>query len=147
MKLIHMLSVGVATVGMTCFVGYAAAINTAPSDLISDSMLVAQGTAAPGGTGSGSAGGMGMGSGNTGAGTTSGSTDPSKGPAGTFPEKAKPGMGMDTGPAGNTGSNSGRTGTSSGSLGSSSGPTGGSGPSGMSGSGSGSSSGAGGGGK
>ena len=147
MKLIYKLSVGVATMGMTCLVGYASAANTAPGELILDSMLVAQGIAAPGGIGSGSAGGMGMGSGNTGAGTTSGVTDPSKGPAGTFPEKAKPGMGMDTGPAGYTGSNSGRTGTSSGSPGSSSGPTGGSGSSGMSGSGSGSSSGAGGGGK
>ena len=145
MKLIHMLSVGVATVGMTCFVGYAAAINTAPSDLISDSMLVAQGTAAPGGIGSGSAGGMG--SGNTGSGLKGGSTDPGKGTDGTFPEKAKPGMGMDTGPGGTTGANSGRTGTSSGSPGSFSGPTGGSGSSGMSGSGSGSSSGTGGGGK
>ena len=147
MKLIDMLSVGVATVGMTCFVGYASAANTAPGNLISDSMLVAQGTATPGGTGSGSAGGMGMGSGNTGAGMTSGSTDPGKGSAGTFPEKARPGMGMDTGPGGTTGSNSGRTGTSSGSPGSSTGPTGGVGSSGMSGSGSGSSSGAGGGGK
>ena len=145
MKFIHMLSVGAATVGMTCLVGYASAANTAPGDLTSDSMLVAQGTAAPGGTGSGSAGGMG--SGNTGAGTTSGSTNPGKGTGDTFPEKAKPGMGMDTGTGGNTGSNSGRTGTSSGSPGSSTGPTGGSGSSGMSGSGSGSSSGTGGGGK
>lgn len=145
MKLMHMFSVGVATVGITCLVGYASAANTAPGDLISDSMLVAQGTAAPGGTGSGSAGGMG--SGNIGSGMTSGSTDPGKGTAGTFPEKARPGMGMDTGPGGNTGSNSGRTGTSSGSPGSSTGPTGGVGSSGMSGSGSGSNSGAGGGGK
>lgn len=147
MKLMHMFSIGVATVGITCLVGYASAANTAPGNLISDSMLVAQGTAAPGGTGSGSAGGMGMGSGNTGAGMPSGSTDPSKGPGGTFPEKARPGMGMDTGPGGTTGSNSGRTGTSSGSPGSSTGPTGGSGSPGMSGSGSGSSSGAGSGGK
>jgi len=145
MKLIHMLSVGVATVGMTCLVGYASAANTAPDDLISDSILVAQGTAAPGGTGSGPAGGMG--SGNTGAGMTSGTTDPGKGTAGTFPEKARPGMGMDTGPGGTTGSNSGRTGTSSGSLGSSTGPTGGSVSPGMRGSGSGSNGGAGGGGK
>ena len=145
MKFMHMFSIGVATVGITCLVGYASAANTAPGNLISDSMLVAQGTAAPGGTGSGSAGGMG--SGNTGSGMTSGSTDPGKGTAGTFPEKARPGMGMDTGPGGTTGSNSGRTGTSSGSPGSSTGPTGGSGSPGMSGSGSGSSSGVGGGGK
>jgi hypothetical protein len=145
MKLMHMFSIGVATVGITCLVGYASAANTAPGNLISDSMLVAQGTAAPGGTGSGSAGGMG--SGNTGSGMTSGSTDPGKGTAGTFPEKARPGMGMDTGPGGTTGSNSGRTGASSGSPGSSTGPTGGSGSPGMSGSGSGSSSGVGGGGK
>ena len=145
MKLMHMFSIGVATVGITCLVGYASAANTAPGNLISDSMLVAQSTAAPGGTGSGSAGGMG--SGNTGSGMTSGSIDPGKGTAGTFPEKARPGMGMDTGPGGNTGSNSGRTGTSSGSPGSSTGPTGGSGSPGMSGSGSGSSSGTGGGGK
>ena len=147
MKLIDMLSVGVATVGMTCLVGYAFAANTAPGDLISDSMVVAQNTATPGGTGSGSAGGMGMGGGNTGAGMTSESTDLGKGPAGTFPEKARPGMGMDTGPGATTGSNSGRTGTSSGSPGSSTGPTGGVGSSGTSSSGSGSSSGAGGGGK
>jgi hypothetical protein len=144
MKLIHMLSVGVATVGMTCLVGYASAANTAPGDLISDSILVAQGTAAPGGTGSGPAGGMG--SGNTGAGMTNGGTDPGKGTGGTYPEKARPGMGMDTGPGGNPGSNSGRTGTSSGSPGSSTGPTGGGGSPGMSGSGSGTSSGTGGGG-
>jgi len=145
MKLMHMFSVGVATVGITCLVGYASAANTAPGDLISGSMLVAQGTAAPGGTGNGSAGGMG--SGNTGAGMPSGNTDPGKGTVGTFPEKARPGTGMDTGPGGTTGSNSGRTGTSSGSPGSSTGPTGGSGSPGMSGSGSGSSSGAGSGGK
>lgn len=145
MKLIHMFSIGVATVGITCLVGYASAANTAPGDLISNSMLVAQGTAAPGGTGRGSAGGMGMGSRNTGSGMTSGGTDPGKGTVGTFPEKARPGMGMDTGPGGTTGSNSGRTGTSSGSPGSSTGPTGGVGSSGMSGSGSGSNSGTGGG--
>ncbi len=145
MKLMHMFSVGVAIVGMTYLVGYASAANTAPGDPIMDSVLMAQGTAAPGGTGSGSSGGLG--SGNTGAGMTSGSTDPGKGTPGTFPEKARPGMGMDTGPGGNSGSSGGRTGTSSGSPGSSTGPTGGSGSPGMSGSGSGSSSGAGGGGK
>ena len=120
MKLIYMLSVGVATVGMTCLVGYASAANTAPGDLISDSMLVAQGTAAPGGKGGGSIGEPGRGD----KGSTaemkvtrgnSGITKPGMGTDGTFPEKAKPGMGMDTGPGGNTGSNSGRTGASSGS--------------------------------
>ena len=144
MKLIHMLSVGVATVGMTCLVGYASAANTAPGDLIPDSMLVAQGTAAPGGKGGGSAGEIGRADKGS---MRSGSTSPGLGTDGTVPEKAKPGMGMDTGPGGNRESNSGRTGTSFGSPGSSTGPTGGSGSSGMSGSGSGSSSGAGGGGK
>jgi hypothetical protein len=144
MKLIHMLSVGVATVGMTCLVGYASAANTAPGDLIQDSMLMAQGTAAPGGKGGGSAGEIGRADKGS---MRSGSTNPGLGTDGTVPEKAKPGMGMDTGPGENRESNSGRTGTSSGSPGSSTGPTGGSGSSGMSGSGSGSSSGAGGGGK
>ena len=152
MKLIQMLSVGVATVGMACLAGYASAANTAPADLITDSMLMAQSTAAPGGKGGGSIGEPGradVGSKRDDKGFSgrSGSTNPDTGPDGTFPEKAKPGMGMDTGPGGNTGSNSGGTGASSGSSGSSTGPTGGSGPSGMSGSGSGSSSGAGGGGK
>ena len=147
-----MLSVGVATVGMACLAGYASAANTAPADLITDSMLMAQSTAAPGGKGGGSIGEPGradVGSKRDDKGFSgrSGSTNPDTGPDGTFPEKAKPGMGMDTGPGGNKGSNSGGTGASSGSSGSSTGPTGGSGPSGMSGSGSGSSSGAGGGGK
>jgi hypothetical protein len=152
MKLIQMLSVAVATVGMACLAGYASAANTAPADLITDSMLMAQSTAAPGGKGGGSIGEPGradVGSKRDDKGFSgrSGSTNPDTGPDGTFPEKAKPGMGMDTGPGGNKGSNSGGTGASSGSSGSSTGPTGGSGPSGMSGSGSGSSSGAGGGGK
>ena len=152
MKLIHMLSVGVATVGMTYLVGYASAANTAPGDLIQDSMLVAQSTSTPGGKGGGSIGEPGRAdkgsiSGDKGFSGKSGSTNPDTAPDGTFPEKAKPGNGMDTGPGGNTGSNSGKTGTSSGSPGSSTGPTGGSGSPGMSGSGSGSSSGAGGGGK
>jgi hypothetical protein len=147
-----MLSVGVATVGMACLVGSASAANTAPGDLIPDSMLMAQSTAAPGGKGGGSIGEPGradVGSKRDDKGFSgrSGSTNPDTGPDGTFPEKAKPGVGMDTGPGGNKGSNSGGTGASSGSSGSSTGPTGGSGPSGMSGSGSGSSSGAGGGGK
>ena len=53
MKLVHMLSVGVATVGITCLVSYASADNTAPDDVIPDSMLVAQSTPAPGGRGDG----------------------------------------------------------------------------------------------
>ncbi|MEO7861427.1 MAG: hypothetical protein ABIU05_13485, partial [Nitrospirales bacterium] len=85
MKRLHMFSVSVAAVGMTCLIGYASAAETAPGNPNLDSMLVAQGTAAPGGTGSGSA--SGMGSGNTGAGMPSGSTDPGKGTGGTFPEK------------------------------------------------------------
>ena len=144
-----MLSVGVATVGMTCLVGYASAANTAPGDLIPDSMLVAQSTAAPGGKGGGSIGEPGRADkgsirGDKGFSGKSGSTNPDTAPDGTFPEKAKPGNGMDTGPGGNTGSNSGKTGTSSGS---STEPTGDAGLSGMKGIGSGSSSGAGGGGK
>lgn len=145
MKLIHMLSVGVATVGMTCLVGYASAANTASGDLIPDSMLVAQGTAAPGGKGGGSIGEPGRG--DKGFSGNSGSINPGAGTDGAFPEKAKPGMGMDTGPGGNTGSNSGRTGARSGSSGSSTEPTGDAGLSGMKGIGSGSSSGTGGGGK
>ena len=149
MKLIHMLSVGVATAGMTCLVGYASAANTAPGDLIQDSMLVAQSTSAPGGKGGGSIGEPGRAdkgsiTGDKGFSGKSGSTNPDTAPDGTFPEKAKPGKGMDTGPGGNTGSNSGKTGTSSGS---STEPTGDAGLSGMKGIGSGSSSGAGGGGK
>ena len=157
MKLIQMLSVGVVTVGMTCLVGYASAANTAPGDLIPDSMLVAQSTSAPGGKGGETIGETGRGdvgsirddkgfSGRSGS-INPDTDNPHTKPDGTFPEKAKPGKGMDTGPGGNTGSNSGKTGTSSGSPGSSTGPTGGSGSPGMSGSGSGSSSGAGGGGK
>jgi hypothetical protein len=149
MKLIHMLSVGVVTAGMTCLVGYASAANTAPGDLIQDSMLVAQSTSAPGGKGGGSIGEPGRAdkgsiTGDKGFSGKSGSTNPDTAPDGTFPEKAKPGKGMDTGPGGNTGSNSGKTGTSSGS---STEPTGDAGLSGMKGIGSGSSSGAGGGGK
>lgn len=144
-----MLSVGVATVGMTCLVGYASAANTAPGGLTTDSMLMAQSTPAPGGKGGGAIGEPGRAD----KGTTNemkvergnnGLTKPGMGADGTFPEKAKPGMGMDTGPGGNTGSNSGRTGASSGS---SSEPTGDAGLSGMKGIGSGSSSGTGGGGK
>jgi hypothetical protein len=141
MKLIYMLSVGVASVGMTCLVGYASAADTASGNLISDSMLVAQSTPSPGGRGGGTAGEMGRAD----KGTQSGSKKQGTPGDNTSPEKAKPGTEMDTG--GNTGSNSGMTGTSSGSPGSSTGPMSSSGSSGMSGSGSGSSSGAGGGGK
>src|SRR5450759_1728319 len=98
MKLMHIFSVGVATVGITCLAGYASAADRAHGDSMSDFTIVAQGAAGPGGTGSGSAGGMGSGS--IGSGITSGSTDPEKGTAGTFPEKAKPRMGIDTGPGG-----------------------------------------------
>ena len=154
MKLIQMLSVGVATVGMTCLVGYASAANTAPGDLIPDSMLVAQSTSAPGGKGGETIGETGRGdvgsirddkgfSGRSGS-INPDTDNPHTKPDGTFPEKAKPGKGMDTGPGGNTGSNSGKTGTSSGS---STEPTGDAGLSGMKGIGSGSSSGAGGRGK
>jgi hypothetical protein len=143
MKLIYMLSVGVASVGMTCLVGYASAADTASGNLISDSMLVAQSTPSPGGRGGGTAGEMGRAD----KGTQSGSKKQGTPGDNTSPEKAKPGTEMDTGSGGNTGSNSGMTGTSSGSPGSSTGPMSSSGSSGMSGSGSGSSSGAGGGGK
>jgi hypothetical protein len=139
MKLMYMFSVGVATMGMTCLAGHASAANTVPSDLISGSMLVAQGTAAPGGKGGGAAGETGRAD----KGIGNRSNNPGMGTGDTFPEKAKPGTGMDTGSGGNTGSNSGKTGTSSQRLGSSTEPTSGSGSSGMSGSGSGSSSGAG----
>ena len=144
MKLIHMLSVGVATVGMTCLVGYASADNTAPGNLIPDSMLVAQGTAAPGGKGGGAIGEPGRAD----KGTTNemkvergnnGLTKPGMGTDRTSPEKAKPGT-EKTQPGGNSGS-------SSGSSGSSTEPTGDAGLSGVKGSGSGSSSGAGGGGQ
>ena len=115
-----MLSVGVATMGMTCLVGYASAANTAPGDLIPDSMLVAQGTAAPGGKGGGAAGETGRadkGSMGKSAGKNTG-----MGADTTIPEKAKPGP-ENTGPGGNTASNSGKTGGSSGSPESSKGPT------------------------
>lgn len=152
MKHIYMLSVGVVTVGVTCLVGYASAANTVPGDSTTDSMLVAQGTAAPGGRGGGSIAEPGRADAGSirddkGFSGRSGSENPDMETDGTFREKAKPGKGMDTGPGGNTGSNSGRTGASSGSSGSSTGTTSGSGSSGMSGSGSGSSSGTGGGGK
>ena len=144
MKLIYRLSVGVATVGMTCLVGYASAANTAPGGVIPDSMLVAQSTPAPGGRPGGDAGEAGRadkGSMGKSAGKNTG-----MGADTTIPEKAKPGT-ENTQPGGNTGSNSGKTGASSGSSGSSTEPTGDAGLSGMKGPASGSSSGPGGGGK
>ena len=129
MKLMHMFSAGVAIVGMT--VGYALAANSAPGDLISDSMVLAQGTPAPGGRGGGAAGETGRAD----KGTQSGSKNQGT-PGDTIPEKARPGTEKDTRPGGNTGSDSGKTGTSSVNPGAS-------GSSEMSGSGSGSSSGAG----
>jgi hypothetical protein len=146
MKLIHMLSVGVATVGMTCLVSSASAANTAPGSLTPDSMLVAQSTPAPGGKGGGAIGEPGRAD----KGTTNemkvergnSLTKPGMGTDGTSPEKAKPGTDQ---PGGNSGSSSGSTGTSSGSPGSSKGPTVGNGSSETSNSGSSSKSGSGGG--
>ena len=113
MKLITILSVGVATVGMTCLIGSASAANSAPGDLISDSMLVAQGTPAPGGKSGGAPGEMGRAD----KGTPSGSMKQKKfggtGADNTKPEKARPGMGKDAGAGGKTGSDSERTGMSS----------------------------------
>ena len=121
MKLITILTVGVAAVGMTCLVGYASAANSAPGDLISDSMLVAQGTPAPGGKSGGAPGEMGRAD----KGTPSGSMKQKKlggtGADNTKPEKARPGTEKNTGTGGTTGSNSERTGKSSGSPGPSSG--------------------------
>ena len=102
MKLMHNFSIGVAIVGMTGLVGYASAANIEQGHQISNSTLVAQGAAAPGGTGSGST--SGMGSGNASSGMPSGSADPAKGTGGTYPEKAQSGMGMDPGTRGTTGS-------------------------------------------
>ena len=137
MKLIYMLSVGVATVGITCLVGYASAANTAPGDLTKDPLLVAQSTSAPGGRGGGDAGEMGRA--DKGNMMKSGKNNPGMGADNTIPKKAKQGT-ENTQPGGNTGSDSGRTGASSGSSGSSHEPTGDAGLSGMKGMGSGSSS-------
>jgi hypothetical protein len=132
MKRISILSVGVATVGMTCLLGYASAANSASGDLISDSMLMAQSTPAPGGRGGGAIGEPGRAD----KGTTNEMkvergnnrlTKPGMGTDGTSPAKAKPGTDKDTGRGANTGSDSGRTGTSSGSPGSGSGPSSGAG--------------------
>ncbi|MEO8047303.1 MAG: hypothetical protein ABI684_08455 [Nitrospirota bacterium] len=140
MKLIHMLSVGVATVGMTCLVGYASAANTAPGGLTTDSMLVAQSTSAPGGRGGGDAAETGRA--DKGSMSQKGKDNPGMGADKTIPAK-KPGM-ENTQPGEDTGSNSGKTEKRSGP---STEPTGDAGLSGMKGTGSGSSSGTGGGGK
>jgi hypothetical protein len=129
MKLISIFSVGVATVGMTCLLGYASAANSAPGDLISDSMLVAQDTVAPGGRGGGTQGETGRadkgtpeGSKKQGApGDTKPGPDKDTGTGGNT--GSEPGPKKDTGTGGNTGSDSGRTGTGSGSPGSGSGPS------------------------
>jgi hypothetical protein len=115
MKLISILSVGVATAGMTCLVGYASAANTVPGDLISESMLVAQDTPSPGGRGGGSMGTTGRAD----KGTRSEHTKQGS-PGDTRPgteKDTRPGTEKDTRTGGNTGSDSGRTGTSSGSPG------------------------------
>ena len=112
MKLIYMLSVGVATVGMTCLVGSASAANTAPGGLTTGSMLVAQSTSAPGGRGGGEAGEMGRA--DKGSMIKSGKNNPGMGADKTIPEKAKPWT-ENTQTGGKTGSNSGMTGTRSGS--------------------------------
>lgn len=118
MKLISMFSVGVATVGMTYLVGYASAANSAPGDLISDSMLVAQGTPAPGGRGGGAPGETGR------ADKGTPNADMNQGtPGDTIPGKAKPRTEKDTGKRGNIGSDSGSTRKNSGSPGSGSGPS------------------------
>ena len=131
MKFMHMFSIGVLQWGdLSCW--QCSAANTAQGHQISDSTLVAQAAIPPGGTGSGSTGRME--SGNAGAGMSSGSTDPGRGTGDTYPEKARPGMGMDPGTRGTTGSSSGMTGSSAGTPSSSSGPMG-SPSSGMSGSG------------
>jgi hypothetical protein len=123
MKLISIVSVGVATVGMTFLVGYASAADSAPVDLTSDSMLVAQdSTFAPGGRGGGTAGETGRHDKGTPAGRKKQGT-----PGDTMPNKQKPGTEKNTGSGGSTGSDSGKTGTSSGSPGGGSGPSSGAG--------------------
>lgn len=109
MKLIYVLSVGVATVGMTCLVGYASASNSATGDLISDSMLVAQGTSAPGGRGGGAMGETGRAD----KGTPGGDNNQGTPGINTAPEKVQPGKEKDAGTGGRTRSDSERTGKSS----------------------------------
>lgn len=123
MKLISILSIGVATVGITCLVGYASAANSASGDLISDSVLLAQGTPSPGGRGGGAVGETGRAD----KGTPNGSKNQGTPGSLTTPEKAKPGTEKNTRPGGNKGSESGRTGTSSGIPGSGNGLTSGAG--------------------
>ena len=122
MKLISKLSFGMATMGMTCLVGYASAATSESGDQISDSMLVAQSTPAPGGRGGGTAGETGR--------ADKGTQNEKKAqgsPGDTLPNKAKPGADKETGRGGNAGSDSGRTGTSSESPGSGSGTSSGAG--------------------
>ena len=138
MKLVHMLSVGVATVGITCVVGYASAANTTSGDVIPDSMLLAQSeTVAPGGRGGGTAGETGRAD----KGTLNEHTK--QGAPGHTPPKAR--SGKDAGKQGKVRSESETTGMNSRIPGSSTESTSG-GSSGMGGSGSGSSGGSGGGG-
>jgi len=138
MKLVHMFSVGVATVGMTCLVGSASAANTAPGEVILDSLLLAQTeTVAPGGRGGGTAGETGRAD----KGTRNEHTK--QGAPGHTPPKAR--SGKDAGKQGNIRSESETTGMNSRIPGSSTESTSG-GSSGMGGSGSGSSGGSGGGG-
>ena len=114
MKLVHMLSVGVATVGITCVVGYASAANTTSGDVIPDSMLVAQSTPAPGGRGDGTQGEIGR--------ADKGTLNENKKqgtPGHITPKKSGQRTGKDAGKEGNVRSESEKTGTSSGSPGSS----------------------------
>ena len=113
MKLISKLLVGVATVGMTCLVGYASAADSAPGDLISDSMLVADGTLAPGGRGGGTQGEVGRADKGTRSEHRLQGTPGHTTPGDTTPGKAKPRTEKDAGKEGNTRSESGKTGMSS----------------------------------
>lgn len=116
MKLISKLSVGMATMGMTCLVGYASAANNAPGDLIADA------TMAPGGRQGGTAGETGRADKGTPNEYTKQGT-----PGDTIPGKSGLGAQKDAGPVTNTGSDRGRTEKSSGSSGSGSGPNSGAG--------------------
>jgi hypothetical protein len=123
MKRFSIFSVVVATVGMTCLVGYASATNSAPGEVIPDSMLLADSeTVAPGGRGGGTAGEAGR------ADKGTPNEDRLQGTPGVnTSEKARPRTEKDAGKEGNTRSESGKTGTSSGSPGSGSGPSSGAG--------------------
>ncbi len=110
MKLFSILSVSAATVGMICLVGYASAANSAPGDLISDSILMAQSTPSPGGRGGGTQGEVGRADKNTQSEYRLQGTPGTN----TTPEKVKPGTKKDAGTGGKTGSDRERTGKSSG---------------------------------